>query len=200
MSRLLTTFAKFSPQPKKRILLIATSAMKRELRTRILQKLGLDVDCAADITEARSLWRADFYSLVLMDITNDSIHVAEFCAKIKAAKPSQRVSFLVGKPDYLSASCVLDDTLMVPEEPASPWGTMVAALHANGTEAPPRWGFQEATWQIAATRSLKDPRSKQARCNAKGPRLSWTDAVNYHSKPPAIEAAPQPDTLQKEIL
>ena len=199
MSQFLTAVSMLA-KGKKRILLIATSAMKRELRSRILRKLGLEVDCAADITEARSLWRADFYSLVLLDIGNDSLRVAEFCTEIKAAKPSQRMAFLVGKPEYLSASSIPDDLLVIPEEPASPWGTMVAALHANGSEkSPPRWGFQEATWQIAAIRSLKDPRGNLARSNGKGPRLSWTDAVNYHSRPPAIETAPQPDSQHKEI-
>ena len=36
---------------------------------------------------------------------------------------------------------------------------MVIAMYANACVAlPRRYGFQEASWRIAATRSLKDPR------------------------------------------
>ena len=37
---------------KKRVLLIDTSHTKRDLRAEFLRKLGMDVDCAADIAEA----------------------------------------------------------------------------------------------------------------------------------------------------
>ena len=49
---------------KKRVLLIDTSSRKRELRAEIMRKLGIEVDCAADIAEARSWWRADLYNLI----------------------------------------------------------------------------------------------------------------------------------------
>ena len=49
---------------KKRVLLIDGSSTKRELRAETMRKLGMDVDCAADISEARSWWRAALYNLV----------------------------------------------------------------------------------------------------------------------------------------
>jgi len=45
---------------KKRVLLVDTSRAKRELRAEVMRKFGMDVDCAADVDEARSWWRADF--------------------------------------------------------------------------------------------------------------------------------------------
>ena len=60
---------------KKRILLIATYATKRDLRARVLRKLGVEVDCAADIGEARSLWRVDTYDLVLVDVIQHLGHL-----------------------------------------------------------------------------------------------------------------------------
>src|SRR5215469_15625106 len=50
---------------KKRVLLVDTSQAKREMRAEVMRKLGVDVDCAADITEARSWWRAALYDIVL---------------------------------------------------------------------------------------------------------------------------------------
>ena len=53
---------------KKRVLLVDTSQAKRELRAEVMRKLGMDVDCAADITEARIWWRAGLYDLVLINV------------------------------------------------------------------------------------------------------------------------------------
>ena len=89
---------------KKRILLIDSYPTKRDLRAKILRKMGVEVDCAADISEARSLWQADSYNLVLMDVRRDPRSVDAFCAEMKDAKPPQRMAFLVGKPEYLGAA------------------------------------------------------------------------------------------------
>ena len=35
------------------------------------------VEVAADITEARALWQADSYSLILVDVHNDAVNVQE---------------------------------------------------------------------------------------------------------------------------
>ena len=68
---------------RKRVLLIDGYATKRDLRSKIMRKLGVDVDCASDITQARALWRADAYSLVLVDVHNDAVNVQEFCDRGK---------------------------------------------------------------------------------------------------------------------
>jgi len=59
---------------KKRVLLVDTSPTKRYLRAEVMLKLGMEVDCAADICEARCWWRADLYNLVLLNVENKLGH------------------------------------------------------------------------------------------------------------------------------
>ena len=175
---------------KKRILLVVSDDVRRDLRARVLRKLGTDVECAADISEARSMWRADTYNLVLLDVFCDGYNVEEFCAEIKAAKPPQAVAFLVGKPAYIAASPRADE--MVASEDSNghaAWGEVVASLFAGACESlPRRWGFQEAAWRIAAARSMKDPCRNQPRsaklsahAQAKPTIPSWAEAIAQHS-------------------
>src|ERR1700739_1162196 len=89
---------------KKRVLLVDISSYKRDLRAEVMRKLGIDVDCAADIAEARSWWRADLYDLVLINMENGRGYRDRFCEDIRAAKPPQRLAFLVGEPEYLADS------------------------------------------------------------------------------------------------
>ena len=82
---------------RKRVLLVDAYATKRDLRSKIMRKLGVDVDCAANIAEARSLWQADSYSLILVDVHNDSVNVQEFCDEVRNAKPPQSRSLSGGQ-------------------------------------------------------------------------------------------------------
>jgi CheY-like chemotaxis protein len=62
---------------KKRVLLLDTSQTKRDLRADVMRQLGIEVDCAADVLEARCWWRADLYNLVLInagDPDADALH------------------------------------------------------------------------------------------------------------------------------
>src|ERR1700690_2151984 len=78
----------------KRVLLIDSSASKRDLRAGTMRKLGMEVDCAADIREARSWWRADLYNLVLVDMESELGHRDKFCEDVRAATPPQSLAFL----------------------------------------------------------------------------------------------------------
>lgn len=180
---------------KKRILLIDSYATKRDLRAKILRKLGVEVDCAADISEARSLWQADSYNLVLLDVKRDPRGVDDFCAEMHGAKPPQRMAFLVGKPEYLGTSPGADAAAAFADTTRNGmWSEMVASLFTSACEfLPRRYGFLEASWRIAATRSLKDPRHKEAPAD---PRRSdqhsqayWKDAMKRHAMPAYPEAS-----------
>src|SRR5438132_232456 len=92
------------PVKKRRVLLVDTSPSKRELRAETMRRLGMDVDCAADISEARSWWRADLYNLVLINMENEQGHRDKFCDDMRSATPPQQLAFLVGKPEYLADS------------------------------------------------------------------------------------------------
>jgi CheY-like chemotaxis protein len=186
MSRLPSTLSISDVIEKKRILLLVTHATRRDLRARVLRKLGVEVDCAADVSEARSLWRADSYNLVLVDLRNDPQNLDTFCSEIKAAKPPQRVAFFVGKPEYLAPSqgSGVEAELTAGADHEVPWVDVVSELFTAACEAlPRRYGFQEASWRIAAARSLKDPRPGHRPTNGSRLPWSWADAVKRHQEP-----------------
>ena len=89
---------------KKRVLLLDTSQTKRDLRADVMRKLGIEVDCAADVLEARCWWRADLYNLVLINATGESESRDKFCTDIRGANPTQQIAFFVGSPQYLAAA------------------------------------------------------------------------------------------------
>lgn len=150
-----------SPLKKKRVLLVDASPAKRDLRAETMRKLGMDVDCAADISEARSWWRAALYNLVLINVENELGHRDKFCEDIRGATPSQQLAFLVGKPDYLADLPNADGEPCVPPvADQSHWGDVRAALSADlPAGLPQRWGILEASRRISAVRSRSHARS-----------------------------------------
>ena len=159
-----------APLKKKRVLLVDTSRTKRDLRSETMRKLGLEVDCAADIIEARCWWRADLYDLVLINVEDATGPRDKFCDDLRNATPPQQIMFLVGKPEYLAASPNLDGNLdqasQVHEEDPGPalWKDVKTALAANFSRGiPQRWGILEACRRISAVRSVSEARSKAIR-------------------------------------
>jgi CheY-like chemotaxis protein len=193
---------------KKRILLVDSYPTKRDLRAKILRKLGVEVDCASDISEARSLWQADSYNLVLMDVKREPRNLKEFCAEIADAKPPQRMAFLVGKPEYLAHTpgAETEELLRDPTRNGL-WSEMVTSLFTSACELlPQRYGFLEASWRIAATRSLKDPRQKNTATDSAVPadyvsQGYWNEALRRHAAPAidALGAAATTDLASSEI-
>ena len=82
---------------KRRVLLVDASSHKRELRAETMRKLGIEVDSAADIGEARCWWKADLYDLVLINVENKQSTRDKFCDDIRAAAPRQRFAFSGGR-------------------------------------------------------------------------------------------------------
>jgi hypothetical protein len=154
-----------SPIKKKRVLLVDASPAKRDLRAETMRKLGMDVDCAADISEARSWWRAALYNLVLFNVENELGHRDKFCQDIRSATPPQQLAFLVGKPDYLANLPNADLVPSVqPDGDPGHWGDVRAALSADLPEGlPQRWGILEASRRISAVRSRCHARSQTMR-------------------------------------
>jgi hypothetical protein len=160
------------PAKKKRVLLVDASTARRDLRSEIMRKLGMDVDCAANISEARAWWRADLYDLVLMSVDSDLGRRDKFCGDIRAATPPQQMAFLVGKPEYLASSPGLDEAPALPSNGnEDPVGAVRAALSANiPGSVPQRWGIKEACLRIAAVRSACLARSQAMRERPAPPR------------------------------
>jgi CheY-like chemotaxis protein len=160
------------PIKRKRVLLVDGSAAKRELRAEAMRKLGMDVDCACDIGEARSWWRADQYNLVLLNMENDLGHRDKFCEDIRAATPPQQLAFLVGKPEYLAESPNLPDASAAQQNGDAELGGETKTSHHNGTSRGPAlpWGILEASRRISAVRSVSAARSTALRNRPTPPR------------------------------
>jgi hypothetical protein len=165
---------------KKRVLLIDTSRTKRDLRSETMRRLGVEVDCAADIVEARCWWRADLYDLVLIS-AESSAPRDKFCEDMRSAVPPQHTMFLVGKPAYLATSPGLDQDLPAEAEAPDPplWNEVRAALLANRAEGVPlRWGILEACRRISAVRSVSEARSRAMRDGPTPSRDSDSPRIN----------------------
>jgi hypothetical protein len=148
---------------KKRVLLVDSSRMKRDLRSETMRKLGVDVDCAADISEARCWWRAALYDLVLIHMQDSPGSVEKFCDDLRKASPPQQIMFLVGGPDYLSET---PGYKQEPEDTAAPMSLSETELTRciNGSDGKPqRWGLLEACRRISAIRSRCDARARALR-------------------------------------
>jgi CheY-like chemotaxis protein len=166
---------------KKRVLLLDTSQTKRDMRADVMRQLGIEVDCAADVLEARGWWRADLYNLVLINVAGETGTRDQFCSDIRGANPPQRVAFFVGGPEYLAAA---------PHSDQAPVGADAGALHiaallAQSLEksSQQRWGILEACRKIWSVRSVSEARSRAIRETIRPPR--WAEAVE---QPEAIRA------------
>jgi len=150
---------------KKKVLLVDGSPKQRDLRAETMRKLGMDVDIAIDISEARAWWRADLYNLVLFNVENELGYRDKFCQEIRNATPPQQLAFLVGKPGYLAdlpnadgwalAQDDVDPTIIGDKKAALPGGI--------SGDSPLRWGILEASRRISQVRSLSHARSKAVR-------------------------------------
>jgi hypothetical protein len=163
---------------KKRVLLLDTSQISRDLRADVMRKLGIEVDCAADVLEARCWWRADLYNLVLINAASETDNRDKFCTDIRSANPPQRIAFFVGGPEYLAAAPHSDEA---PVDADSLHKEMIAALLASSSSpsAQQRWGILEACKKISSVRSLSEARSRVIR---ETPRPSrWAEAIEQYS-------------------
>lgn len=149
---------------KRRVLLIDTSHAKRDVRADVMRKLGIDVDSAADIAEARAWWRPALYDLVLINMEKELGQRDKFCDDLRSATPPQRLAFLVGEPEYLA------DSPNGNEELAAETGDEKAAIAkaramvpADPGETTQRWGILEASRQISAVRSAYVARTQAMR-------------------------------------
>ncbi|MFZ0296493.1 MAG: hypothetical protein WAL52_22965 [Candidatus Sulfotelmatobacter sp.] len=173
---------------KKRVLLLDTSQTKRDLRADVMRRLGIQVDCAADVIEARYWWRADLYNLVLINASSEAEGRDKFCTDIRGANPTQQIAFFVGGPLYLADTPKTDST---PPEVNSDslQKEMVAALLVQSSGNPSqRWGILEACKKISSVRSVSEARSRAIR---ETPRPSrWAEAIERHSEPEESRSQP----------
>ena len=180
---------------KKRVLLIDSSHTKRDLRAEVMRKLGIDVDSAADIVEARIWWKPALYDLVLINMEKGRGHRDKFCDDIRSATPPQRLAFLVGQPEYLTDSLNQDQELAMEcgGDPA-PIVSGKRILSADPGDATQRWGILEASRQISAVRSASIARTQAMRALPPPPR----DSEGRSAKPTATLSSLD-DLLREEF-
>lgn len=159
---------------KKRVLLVDTSQAKREVRAEVMRKFGMDVDCASDISEARSWWKVALYDLVLINMEKGLGNRDKFCDDIRGAKPPQRLAFLVGQPKYLANSPSGDEDapLLKGDADDQIMDQLRVAVTGEGGDVPPRWGILEASRRISAVRSASLARTQAMRAVPTPPRDS----------------------------
>jgi CheY-like chemotaxis protein len=187
-----------APRPgevkKKRVLLVDTSHAKRELRAEVMRRLGIDVDCAADIAEGRIWWRAAFYDLVLINMEEEHGQRDKFCDDVRNATPPQRLAFLVGQPKYLADSPDPDNEIPVENAEVNVVGDWKVASCPAGGDLTQRWGILEASRRISAVRSASVARTHAMRALPAPPR----DSEGRPSKPTATPTSLD-DLLRKEL-
>jgi hypothetical protein len=177
------------PLKRKRVLLVDSSSSQRELRAETMRKLGMEVDVAADIGEARSWWRADLYNLVLISSLGDApAYRDKFCQDVRGATPPQQLAFLVGKPSYL-ADAPNDD--LVPSQQdgnhdiSGDVQSALAATLSGGVSQ--RWGILEASRRISAVRSLSHARTKASQNKPLPPRDSEVRAPRRNAETRSLD-------------
>jgi CheY-like chemotaxis protein len=89
----------------KNVLIVDGNEAMQKMRARVLRSHGVHVHTAKSVTEAELHWVPDFFDLVLLDVRQRSEEAVEFWRTIRSQHPSQRISFLVGPPTYLSPTC-----------------------------------------------------------------------------------------------
>ncbi|MFZ0479003.1 MAG: response regulator [Terriglobales bacterium] len=183
---------------KRRVLLVDASSHKRELRAETMRKLGIEVDSAADIGEARCWWKADLYDLVLINVENKQSTRDKFCDDIRASAPRQRFAFLVGAPEYLSNSPGTTSPLQLDDQQDEdlPVADVKAALTVNLGDLRQRWGILEASRRISAVRSASTARTQAMRDRPAPPRDLETRYAGYA----APETRTLDDLLRNDLL
>ena len=146
-----------TPQPKKKVLLVQSIGPHRTLRASVMRKRGFDVVCAADCAEARLLWHPAAYDLVLLDGLHDSSLHQELCRDMKASCPTEKIAFLVGKPELLSSIPGCNGVDIAASRSRS-YQHVFGELMTKACEAlPHRHGFMEAVWRMYLLKSSRPP-------------------------------------------
>jgi len=181
---------------RKKVLLVDSSRAKRDLRADVMRKLGIDVDCASDIEEARCWWKADLYDLVLMNAAKGPGTRDKFCEVMRSATPPQPVAFLVGRPKYLSSSPGPDEDSAHLQDFSAHDADVVARLTLDHAKGPQRWGILEASRRISSVRSESHARMRAMRERPDPPR----DMEGGDRRRATLAIDGQPERFQKEEL
>jgi hypothetical protein len=105
---------------KPAILHICSREMLRPLRDQILRISGFEVESTLSVVDARSMFWARHYDLILVDVEGESgISDAEhLCSEIKTAQPGQLIAFVCNWRVAIQTDCP-DEILRTEFDPAA---------------------------------------------------------------------------------
>lgn len=86
---------------RRTVLLIDQDPRKQKLRATVLRGFEIEVHAAGDTERAESLWRTGTYDLILVAAEENADESYLLSARIRLAKPDQRIALLVGPPAYI---------------------------------------------------------------------------------------------------
>jgi|SRR5208337_2897337 len=86
---------------RRTVLLIDPDTRKQKLRATILRGLEVEVHAAESMERAESLWKSWSYDLILVAAEENADESYLLSARIRLAKPEQRIALLVGPPVYI---------------------------------------------------------------------------------------------------
>jgi len=86
---------------RRTVLLIDQDTRKQKLRATVLRGLEIEVHAAGNMERAEALWRSGNYDLVLVAAEQNADESYLLSARIRLAKPDQRIALLVGPPTYI---------------------------------------------------------------------------------------------------
>ena len=180
---------------RKRVLLIDASHAKRDLRAEVMRKVGIDVDSAADIVEARVWWKPALYDLVLINIEKGRGQRDKFCDDLRRATPPQRLAFLVGQPEYLTNTPDQGQELaMESNGEKAAIGNPEHIFASEPRDPDLRWGILAASRRISAVRSASIARTQAMRALPPPPRDSEGRPAKSGATPTSLD-----DLLKEEL-
>ena len=171
------------------MLLLDSSRTKRDLRADVMRKLGIDVDCAADVLDGALLVASGLVQSCARRTQPGEIDSREkFCADLRSAVPPQRIAFFVGGPEYLAAAPHSDEAPAEPDADALHKELVAALLAQASPGASQRWGILEACRKISSVRAISEARTRAIR---ETPRPSrWAEAIEQYSAPEPTSRQP----------
>lgn len=86
---------------RRTVLLIDHDTRKQRLRATVLRGLEVEVHAAGDEERAEALWKTGSYDLILVAAEGNEDESYLLSARIRLAKPDQRIALLVGPPVYI---------------------------------------------------------------------------------------------------
>jgi DNA-binding response OmpR family regulator len=109
-----------APTSKRTILHICTRETIRPLRDQVLRLSGFEVDSTLDHKEGLSMFWANQYDLVLIDVEGEQgiPHAEHMCSEIKSAQREQLVAFVCNWRVAILTDCP-DEILRTEFDPAA---------------------------------------------------------------------------------